>query len=162
MTWIFGSFLVTPCGLASSHILITKQEDDSTIRALGYNRCVTGRRPRDENHAGRFRQSAENHSQVRDLQPVRSISDELARGCKRWHPLDPGRRYGKKKSALWVYVYPFISQLTTTEGPFENKVWEICCFFSFIEVLILSVDYVSAYICITAIQHYCIHENIKC
>ena len=49
MTWIFGSFLVTPCALTSCHVVISKQ--GSTIRALGYNRCVTGRRPRDENHA---------------------------------------------------------------------------------------------------------------
>ena len=64
MTWIFGSFLVTLCALASCHILINKQEDDSTIRALRYIKCVTGRRSRDENHAVRFRQSAENHSRV--------------------------------------------------------------------------------------------------
>ena len=68
------------------------------IRALGYNRCVTGRRSRDENHAIRFRQSEENHSQVWDTQPTRGVSDELARGCERWHPLVPGRRYGKKSS----------------------------------------------------------------
>ena len=41
MTWIFGSFQVTPCALASCHILMSKQEDDSTIRAVGYYRCVT-------------------------------------------------------------------------------------------------------------------------
>ena len=73
MTWIFGSFLVTPCALASCHILISKQEDDSTIRALGYNRCVTRRRQRDENHAVRFRQSAENLSLARDTQPIRGV-----------------------------------------------------------------------------------------
>ena len=100
MSWIFGSFLVTPCVLSSSHILISRQEDDSRIRALGYNRCVTGRRPCDENHAVRFRQSAENRRRARDTQPTRGVSDVLARGCKRWHPLAPGRRYGKKKSSL--------------------------------------------------------------
>ena len=71
MPWIFGSFLVTPCALTSCHILISKQEDDSTIRALGYDRCVTGRRPRDENHAVRFRQRAENRSRMWDTQPTR-------------------------------------------------------------------------------------------
>ena len=29
MTWIFGSFLVTPCALASCYIFISIQEDDS-------------------------------------------------------------------------------------------------------------------------------------
>ena len=32
MTWIFGSFLVTPCALTSCHIVISKQKDD----------CVSG------------------------------------------------------------------------------------------------------------------------
>ena len=53
------------------------------IRALRSNRCVTGRRSRDENHAVRFRQSAENRSRARDTQPTRGVSGELARGCKR-------------------------------------------------------------------------------
>ena len=29
MTWIFGSFLVTPCALTSCHVVISKQGDDS-------------------------------------------------------------------------------------------------------------------------------------
>ena len=87
-----------PVCLASSHILIIKQ--DSTIRALRLNRCLTGRRSCDENHAVRFRLSAENRSRARDMQSIRGVSDELARGCKRWHPLAPGRGYGKKKSSL--------------------------------------------------------------
>ena len=95
MTWIFGSFQVTPCALASCHVVISKQEDDSIISAVGYNRCVTGRRPRDENHAVRFRPRAENHSQA-----IRGVSDKFAREWKCWHALAPGRRYGKKKSSL--------------------------------------------------------------
>ena len=51
MPWIFGSFLVNPCALTSCHVVIRKQ--DSTIRALGYNRYVT-RSTRDKNHAVRF------------------------------------------------------------------------------------------------------------
>ena len=62
MPWIFGSFLVTPGALTSCHIVISKQ--NSTIRALGYNRCVTGRRPRDEKHVVRIRQSVENRSRA--------------------------------------------------------------------------------------------------
>ena len=100
MTWIFGSFLVIPCALASCHILISKQEVDTTIRLLGYNRCVTGRRLREVNHEVTFRQSAENQSRAWDTQPIRGVSYELARGCKRWHPLAPGRRYGQKESSL--------------------------------------------------------------
>ena len=84
MTWIFGSFLVTPCVLASCLILISKQEDDSTIRALGYNRCVTGMRPHDENHAVRFRESAENCSRARDMELIRGIS-----ACKGVQALTP-------------------------------------------------------------------------
>ena len=71
MPWIFGSFLVTLCALTSCHIVISKQ--DSTIRALGYNRCVTRRTPRDENQAVRFRQSAENRSRAKDMQPTRGV-----------------------------------------------------------------------------------------
>ena len=70
MTWIFGSFLVTPCALTSCYV-ISKQ--DSMIKALGYNRGVTGRRPRDENRAVRFRGSAENRSRTRDTQPIRRL-----------------------------------------------------------------------------------------
>ena len=70
------------------------------IRALRSNKCVTGRRSRDENHAVRFRESAENSSRARDTQPTRGVSDEIAKGCKCWHPLDPRRRYGKRKSFL--------------------------------------------------------------
>ena len=52
-------------------------------------------------------------------------SDELARGCKHWHPPTPGRRYGKKKSSLWVHVSLSISQLTTNCGLFSRIKWEI-------------------------------------
>ena len=81
MTWIFGSFLLTPCALVICHILIRIQ--DSMIRAVISNWCVTGRRSRDENHAVRFRQSGENRSRARETQPIRGLSDELVRRCKR-------------------------------------------------------------------------------
>ena len=29
MTWIFGSFLVTPCALTSCHVVISKQDSAS-------------------------------------------------------------------------------------------------------------------------------------
>ena len=94
--------------------------NSSAIGALGYNRCVTGRRSRNEHHVVKFRQSAENRSRARDTQPIRGVSDELARGCKRWHPLAPGRRYGKKKSSLWVYVSPPISHTPQKHQPFRE------------------------------------------
>ena len=53
-----------PVCLASCHTLISKQ--DSMMKALRSNGCVTGRRSRDENHAVRFRQSAENRSGAKD------------------------------------------------------------------------------------------------
>ena len=56
MPWIFGSFPVTPYALTSCPVVISKQ--DSTIRALGSNRCVTRRRPRDKNHAVRLHKIA--------------------------------------------------------------------------------------------------------
>ena len=62
MPWIFGSFLVTACALTSCHVVISQQGYDCTIRALGYNRCVTGRIPRDENHEVWFRQWSEGHA----------------------------------------------------------------------------------------------------
>ena len=133
--------------LASCHILISKQ--DSTIRALRLNRCVTGRRSHDENHVARFRQSAENCSWARDTQPTRGISDKLARGCKHWHPLAPGRRYGKKSSLIHH----------RNINPFENKVWEIYilikkCVRLFIGVRKLwLIMFLLVYIYV-AIQHY--------
>ena len=65
-----------------------------------------------------------------DLDRVQRIAVErgtrACNWCKRWHPLAPGRIYGKKKSSLWVYVPPSISQLTTNDWPlFENKTRDI-------------------------------------
>ena len=99
MPWIFGSFLVTPCALVNCHILISKQENDGVSGHSGRSGGVTGRGSCDENHEVRFRQSAENRSRARDTQLSRGVY-ELARGCKHWHPLAPGRRYGKKKFSL--------------------------------------------------------------
>ena len=120
MPWIFGSFLVTPCVLTSGHVVISKQ--GSTIRAVGYNWCITGRRQRDENHTVKFRQSAENRSRARNTQPIRVVS-----ACKVVQALAllaPGRRYRKKKSSLWLYVSPSISRQTTNCGPFSRIKWE--------------------------------------
>ena len=118
MLWIFGSFLAILCTLTSCHIVICKQ--DSTIRAVRSNRW-----PRDENQAVRLRQSAENRSWVRDMRPIRGVSDELARGCKCWHPLAPGRRYEKKKSSLWdMSLHQSLKQQQTVR-PLKNKMRDI-------------------------------------
>ena len=72
MTWIFSSFQVTPCVLTSCHFVISKQSGSS--EQSGPHRCVTRRRPGDENHAVRFGQNAENCRRVRDAQPIRCLS----------------------------------------------------------------------------------------
>ena len=120
MPRIFDSFLVTPCALTSCHVVINKQ--DSTFRTLRLNRCVTGMRPRDENHAVRFRESAENRSRARDTQPTRGVSDELAKGYKCRHPLASGRRY-ERRSPLSEYMslHPSLTHHRNI-SPFENKV----------------------------------------
>ena len=59
MTWIFGSFLVTPCALTSCQVVISKTVGRQHVMVVGYNRCVT-ERSKGDNQAVRFRQSAEN------------------------------------------------------------------------------------------------------
>ena len=87
MPWIFGSFLVTPCALTSCHALMSKQGYDSTPGHSGSTR--------DENHAVRFRQSAENRCRVWDTQPIRGVS-----ACKGVQALAPP---GSQKK-IWVEV----------------------------------------------------------
>ena len=82
MTWIFSSFLVTPCALASCHILISKQQCDQGTRVQQV--CN-----RNENHAVRFRQSAQNRSRAWDTQPIRCIRGSLTMACKRVQVLAP-------------------------------------------------------------------------
>ena len=118
MTWIFGSFLVTPCALASCHILISKQEDDSTIRAPGYNRCVTGRRSRDVNHAVSFRQSAENRSQARDTEPSGGVW--ACKGVQAVAPPGSKKKRRKEEVLSLRYVSLSISRLTTSCEPFRE------------------------------------------
>ena len=108
---------MTASAMTSWLVVISKQ--GSTIRAHGYNRCVTRRRPRDENHTVRFRQ----RQRIAVERGTRSWSGRLWRACKCWHPLDSGRKYGKK-SSLWIYVSPAISQ-TNNCGLFSRIKWEI-------------------------------------
>ena len=124
MPWIFGSFLVTPCALTSCHVVISKQGYDCSNRILGYNRCVTGRIPRDENHAVRFRQSGENRSWARDAQLIRGVSDELASGCKCWHPWLLEEDTGRSPLSEYMSLHPSLTHHRNI-NPFQNKVWEI-------------------------------------
>ena len=78
MTWILGSFLVTPCALASCHILISKQEDDSASGHSGRTGVY-----QEGDHAVRFRQSAENRESCQGHAVDQVVTDELAMGCKR-------------------------------------------------------------------------------
>ena len=109
MPWLFGSFLVTSRALKSCHVVISKQG----------SRVHTG----DENHAVRFGQSAENQSRAWDTPSIRVVSAYM--GVKTLAPQAPGKRYRKKKSSLWVYVSPSISQLTTNWGAFSRIKREI-------------------------------------
>ena len=71
MTWIFGSGIWTGIWLH--------------IRTVGYNRCVTGRRPRDENQAVRFGQ----RQRIAVVRGTHSWSGRLWRACKGVQALTP-------------------------------------------------------------------------
>ena len=146
MTWIFGSFLVTPCALTSCHAVNRRWQH---VRAVGSNRCVMGRRPCDENHVGIFRQSTEDQSRARNMQPVRGISTiRLAWRWKCWYPLAPRRRYGTRRSPFSEYMSLHLPLKLTTNSrpPFRIK-WER---YFYKEVFRLFIEF---YIIIMAIQH---------
>ena len=110
--------LVTPCALTSCHVVISKQ--NRTIRALRSSRCVTGRRPRDENHAVRFRQSAENRCRARDTQPIRDVSDVLSRGVQALAPPGSWKKIWEEEVLSLIYVSPSSSQTTTYKEVFVH------------------------------------------
>ena len=137
MPWILGSFLETPCAWQAVIILISKQ--DRMIRVRRSKRCVTGRRSRDENHMMRFRESAENLSRARDMHPIRSVSDELARRCKRWHPPDSWKKIWEEEVlALSICLSTPLSHTTETSTisriKCERYIFINKCVCSFIEV----------------------------
>ena len=129
MPWIFGSFLVTPCAWqAVTYWLVNRT-------ARSEHSVWTGVWPEGgENHAVRFRESAENRCRARDSQPTKGVSDELTRACKCWHPKSPGRRYGKKKSSLWVYVSPPTSHTPEKHKKCGRYIFLKKCVRSFVEV----------------------------
>ena len=138
MTWIFGSFLVTPCALTGCHAVMSKQGYDSTIRAVGYNRCVTERRPCDENHAVRFRQSTENRSRARDTPPIRSSLTSLQGGESVGTPWLLEEDMGRSPLSLSICLSTHLSHTTEASTLFrikcERYIFIKKCIRSFIEV----------------------------
>ena len=98
-----------------------------------------------ENYAVWPRQSVRSESKVEPKirSPsealVSSLTIRLARGCKRWHPLAPGRRYGARRSPNSEYISLHLSlKLTTNCVSLSRIKWEIysykeVCFVSLIE-----------------------------
>ena len=122
MTWILGSLLVILCTLKNFHIVNSKQGDGSAS-----SRCVTRRRPHDmRTTRSDLDRPVRIESRARDTLLIRgvrwSLTILLARGCKRWHPLAPGRRYGVRRSLLSEYMSLHLSLKLCT--PFENKMRE--------------------------------------
>ena len=120
MPWIFSSFLVTPCALTSCHVVISKLE--STIRALGYNRCVTGSRSRNENHAIRFRK----RQRIAVERGTRSRSEasltSLQRGARVGIPWLLEEHMGRKSPlSEYMSLHPSLTHHRNI-NPFENKV----------------------------------------
>ena len=84
-----------------------------------------------ENHAVRFRQSVQAESRVepgirsRLEALVSSLMIRFARGCKRWHLLAPGRRYGARRSPLSEYMPLHLSLKHITNCmPLSRIKWE--------------------------------------
>ena len=131
MTWIFGSFLVTPWALTSCHVVIRKQGWQCIGKVRSSN-CITGRRPRDvrttRSDLDRVQRIT---SRARDRQPIRLISDvsddtAWKKGCKRWHSLVPRRRYGTRRSPPSEYMTLHLSfKLTANCGILSGIKWEI-------------------------------------
>ena len=149
MPRIFASFLVTACALTSCHVVISKQ--GSMIRSFWYNRCVTGRRPRDENHAVIFGLSAENRSRARDTQPIRSSLTNLQGGASFGTPVSL-KKIWKEVVSLRKCLSIYLSTNNKLWALFENKMRDIILKTSVFRSFII-FDYVSVCICIAAIKH---------
>ena len=71
-------------------------------------------------------QSSQNRgSSQKDTQPIRgvrsSLTIRLARGCKHWHPLAPGKRYGARRCPLSEYISLHLSlKLTINYVPLSR------------------------------------------
>ena len=66
-----------------------------------------------------------------------SLTIRLARGCKRWHLLAPGRRYGIRRSPLSEYISLHLSlKLTTNCVPLSRIKWEIYFIYTYSSLFI--------------------------
>ena len=102
MTWIFGSFLVTPCALASCYILISKQEDDSTIRTLRYSRCEMRTTRADLDRVQRMAVECGTHS--RSETSLMSLPGGASVGTPWLLEEDMGRRSPLSEICLSIYL----------------------------------------------------------
>ena len=117
MTWIFSSFQVTPFALTSCHIVISKQQRNQGTRV----QLVCNRKgSRDENHTVRFRQSAENHRQARDTQPIRGLLTSLQGGASVGAPWFPEEDMRGSPLSEYMPHYPSLTDHRNT-NPLENK-----------------------------------------
>ena len=92
-------------------------------------------------------------------QPIRGVSDELARGCKRWHPLAPGRRYGKKKSSLWIYnLSIYLSTTTNLKIKWEIYFYKQVCFVRPYLWLYFRLYYHYGY---TTLSYFCVDSGVS-
>ena len=138
---------MTPCALTSCHVVISKQGVavcwDRPVEQV----CNRKETALYENHASRFRQSVPSESRVkpgigsRSEALVSSLTIRLARRCKHWHPLAPGRRYGSR-TYLSEYMSPHLSlKLTTKCVPLSRIKWEIYFYEEVCFVLFIEFDY---------------------
>ena len=98
------------CCLTSCHIVISKQGDGRASGSAVELVCNRKETTWYENHTVRFRQSVQSESRVepgirsQSEAFVSSLTLRLARECKCWHPLLPGRRYGARRSPFSEYM----------------------------------------------------------
>ena len=126
MTWIFGSFLVTPCALTSGQVVISKQVDGTVSGPAGR----AGVQPEGDHVIWEPRSQILPKCRELGVEPgIGSRSEAsrmslmiwLVRGCKRWHPLAPGRRLGPRRSPLSEYMSIHLSlKLTTNFVPLSG------------------------------------------
>ena len=140
ITWIFGLFLVTPCALTNCHVVISKQ-GWQCVRAGRSSRCVIGRWPRNMRTTRSDLDSVQRKSTVepgivnRSEASRTSQTIRLARRCKRWHPLVPGRRYETRSRPLSEYMSHHLSlKLIANCVPLSRIKWEI---YSYISVFLV-------------------------
>ena len=122
---------MTPCALTSCHVVISKQWEAVCRGRPVEQVCNRKGTTWYEYNAVRFRQSGQSESRVEPW--IRSRSEAFGRLWR--YRLQVGASVsthwiqkedmGKKKSPLWVYVSPYLSQTNNKLcAPFENKMRE--------------------------------------